>query len=47
MIELSDHDTHIYSPEDSDTHPWGDWQTKVTAGAMLAVLCALVFLVAQ
>lgn len=38
-FELSDHDRAVYSPEDSDDHPWGDWQTKLTAALIVVLFC--------
>ena len=32
---------HIYSPEDSDTQKYGDWQTRAVVGClMLAAVAA-------
>ena len=31
----------ICSPEDSDTHPWGDWQTKLVNSCLVVVFVLL------
>lgn len=31
----------IYSPEASDFDPWGDWQTKLAVGVLIALACGV------
>lgn len=36
----------LYSPEDSDTHPWGDWQTLLGTSLIAGLIFCVILLVA-